>query len=126
VTNRLRAQQPEPDMKLTRENLHKLSTKADGFTKRQVEMLGFKWPPSKGWLSSLIGTEMSESFFNDVKAAGSKPKQPMKLTPERNREPDIREKLYALKGNLSMRLKQQGENADLRFAIQQIDQILSE
>ena len=41
---------------LTRNNIHQLATDgAGGFTRAQIEALGFVWPAKKGWISSLIG-----------------------------------------------------------------------
>lgn len=58
-------------IRLTRENLHQLSgsPSQDGFTKRQIELLGFSWPPPKGWLSSLIGTEIERELYERIKLA---------------------------------------------------------
>lgn len=56
-------------MKLTRENLHALSGSPGqaGFTRKQIEMLGFDWPPVKGWLTSLIGTEIGDDLYASIK-----------------------------------------------------------
>ena len=55
---------------LTRENLHELSGSPGkcGFTRKQVEALGFSWPPKKGWLSSLIGKEISPDEYEHVRS----------------------------------------------------------
>lgn len=55
-------------IRLTRENLHMLSGSpgSNGFTKKQVELLGFTWPPKKGWLSSLIGREITLDLYQEV------------------------------------------------------------
>lgn len=58
-------------IRLTRENLHQLSgsPSGDGFTKKQLELLGFPWPPPKGWLTSLIGTEIERELYDRVAVA---------------------------------------------------------
>lgn len=58
-------------IRLTRENLHALSgsPSQDGFTRKQIELLGFSWPAPKGWLSSLIGTEIETDLYERVKLA---------------------------------------------------------
>lgn len=66
-------------IKLTRENLHALSASPGqaGFTRKQIEALGFSWPAKKGWLTSLIGTEISQGKYDSVKTLGH-PKWEMK------------------------------------------------
>ena len=56
-------------IKLTRENLHELSASPGkaGFTRRQIEALGFTWPPTKGWLTSLIGKEIPLEDYERVR-----------------------------------------------------------
>lgn len=58
-------------IRLTRENLHALSgsPSQDGFTRKQIELLGFPYPPPKGWLSSLIGTEIDQAVYEQAKRA---------------------------------------------------------
>ena len=51
---------------LTSENLHQLGTNNCGFTKAQIEALGFNWPPKKGWLKSLIGKTMSIEEYTRI------------------------------------------------------------
>jgi ribonuclease HI len=55
-------------IRLTRENLHQLSgsPSQDGFTKKQLALLGFPWPPPKGWLTNLIGTEIDRALYDRV------------------------------------------------------------
>ncbi len=66
-------------IKLTRQNLHQLSASPGkaGFTRRQIEALGFEWPAKKGWLTSLIGTEITQERYDAVKSLGH-PKWEMK------------------------------------------------
>lgn len=70
---------PMNTIKLTRENLHQLSASPGkaGFTRKQIEALGFEWPASKGWLTSLIGKEISQENYDVVKSLGH-PKWEMK------------------------------------------------
>jgi ribonuclease HI len=58
-------------VRLTRENLHALSgsPSQDGFTRKQIKLLGFPYPPPKGWLSSLIGTEIDQALYEEAKLA---------------------------------------------------------
>jgi len=51
---------------LTSENLHKLATNNCGFTRAQIEAVGFQWPPKKGWLKSLIGKTLTLESYNKV------------------------------------------------------------
>jgi hypothetical protein len=37
-----------------------------GWNKHQLELLGIKWPPQKGWLSKLVGQEVSDSDWSKV------------------------------------------------------------
>lgn len=48
---------------LTRENLHALASKADGFTAATIHALGVPWPPRKGWLSALIGQSIPDTQY---------------------------------------------------------------
>ena len=52
---------------LTRERLLSSSTNKGGFNWHQLQILGVEWPPKQGWLSDLLGTEVSnqrwELFF---------------------------------------------------------------
>jgi ribonuclease HI len=68
-------------IRLTRENLHELSGSPaqDSFTRKQIELLGFTWPAPKGWLSSLIGTEIEIAHYERVKLAISPKRLAAKL-----------------------------------------------
>lgn len=44
---------------LTHSIIHSAATNHNGFNRPQLELLGVSWPPQKGWLSSLIGKEIS-------------------------------------------------------------------
>lgn len=48
-------------MKLTRELLHPKNH--CGHTRKQLELLGVSWPPEKGWLTRLIGTEIPAARY---------------------------------------------------------------
>jgi hypothetical protein len=48
-------------LKITKEFLLKNMTKNGGWTRTQIESLGIKWPPTKGWHNKLIGKEISSS-----------------------------------------------------------------
>lgn len=50
-------------MKLTHEILHSIGTEGMGWNKHQLELLGVTWPPEKGWLSALIGTDIDDTKF---------------------------------------------------------------
>lgn len=53
-------------MKLTREIIHSAGTLGMGFNRHQLALLGVKWPPKKGWLSRLVGTEVSDDVWEKV------------------------------------------------------------
>lgn len=58
---------------LTSKMLHDASTKGyHGFNAKQLKVIGLKWPPKKGWLKSLIGTQMLASKYRQFVAAGKK------------------------------------------------------
>jgi hypothetical protein len=55
---------------LTHENLHACANGGCGFTRAQVEMLGYTWPPTKGWVKERIGDVVTVSFYEEFKAVG--------------------------------------------------------
>lgn len=55
-------------MKLTHENLHALATAGCGFNRAQLAVLGVECPPIKGWLSGLIGSEISVEAYDRAMA----------------------------------------------------------
>lgn len=58
---------------LTSKMLHDASTKGyHGFNAKQLKVIGLKWPPKKGWLKSLVGTQMLASQYRKFVAAGKK------------------------------------------------------
>jgi hypothetical protein len=49
---------------LTHQNLHALGTRNGiGWNRKQLALLGVSWPPQKGWLSKLIGTEIDVDVY---------------------------------------------------------------
>lgn len=59
-------------MILTKQLLSTARTKNGGFTKAQVELLGFSWPPPKSFQKELIGTEISADRFEKLKSMSNK------------------------------------------------------
>ena len=58
---------------LTSKMLHDASTKGyHGFNAKQLKVIGLKWPPKKGWLKSLVGTQMLASQYRKFVEAGKK------------------------------------------------------
>lgn len=50
-------------MKLSREDIEKGRSINGGWSQRQLELLGVKWPLPKGWARSLVGTEVDERQY---------------------------------------------------------------
>lgn len=48
-------------MKVTREWIHENCTARHGWTKKQLSILGIRWPPRHGWITRVEGMEISES-----------------------------------------------------------------
>lgn len=63
-------------MKLTRELLH---LKGDGHTRAQLQVLGVEWPPEKGWLSRMIGTEISTERYQEFVKLGQHTRRVQKM-----------------------------------------------
>lgn len=55
-------------MILTHSVLHSAGTRGIGFNRHQLAILGVSWPPTKGWLSNLIGTEIDDAKWEVVMA----------------------------------------------------------
>lgn len=53
-------------MKLTREIIHGAGSSKCGFNSYQLRLLGVGYPPAKGWLYDLIGTEVSDRTWELV------------------------------------------------------------
>lgn len=57
---------------LTKIRLEKAKTKAGGYTKKQLALLGLSWPPNKGWVARLTGTQITlQQFISFVEAGGN-------------------------------------------------------
>lgn len=54
---------------LTKENLHPKGLH-QGYNKLQLHFLGLNWPPERGWLKKLIGTEIMELDYERFIRAG--------------------------------------------------------
>ena len=48
-------------MKVTREFIMEHRTERGAWTYSQIESLGLKWPPLKGWIDSVIGQELTDA-----------------------------------------------------------------
>lgn len=48
-------------MIITREYIYRHKTDKGAWTRVQIESLGISWPPSKGWINSVIGCELDEA-----------------------------------------------------------------
>lgn len=51
---------------LDAQSLHALATNGCGFSRKQVEAFGISYPPKKGWVTRLIGTEISEEKYEQI------------------------------------------------------------
>jgi hypothetical protein len=56
------------NMILTREIIHEAGNgvSSSGFNRQQLQLLGIAWPPQRGWLRELIGTEIDEAKWAKV------------------------------------------------------------
>jgi hypothetical protein len=54
---------PHDMVRLTRDMLHAGKTGGGGFNRRQIEALGLRYPPMKGWLSRLIGKTITRERY---------------------------------------------------------------
>jgi hypothetical protein len=59
-------------MKITRQFILDNCTDKHGWTQDQIEALGEKWPPVKGWIDRCIGSEISEENAERFKKKISK------------------------------------------------------
>ncbi len=59
---------------LTYEMIHSAKNGSGGWNKRQLAVLGVKWPPRKGWLIELCGEEISEREYARFCALRREPK----------------------------------------------------
>ena len=61
---------------ITLEMIADAKTKAGGYTRAQLKVLGIDWPPPKGWAKALVGQDIEESLyqqFMDARSVTSKP-----------------------------------------------------
>jgi hypothetical protein len=66
-------------MKLTYQTLHSAgSYGGKGFNAKQLALLGVEWPPQKGWLLRLVGSEVPDSIWEQVIALKGKTKPKVK------------------------------------------------
>lgn len=83
--NRNPKEAPTSDLiALTRDNLHALcgSPCGEGFTRKQLSLLGVAWPPKKGWLSALRGKQITAARYMEIaEACAAKWKKPVFLPP---------------------------------------------
>lgn len=54
---------PHDMVRLTRDLLHAGKTGGGGFNRKQIEALGLRYPPMKGWLSRLIGKTITRERY---------------------------------------------------------------
>ena len=47
--------------KITKEWLDSNKTKSKSFNRKQLNLIGIKWPPKKNWQSAVIGKEITDS-----------------------------------------------------------------
>ena len=63
-------------MRVTKQWVTKHRTTAGSWTKSQIEAIGVDWPPSKGWISRVAGTEITQeqkdTFMLKLSAKGAK------------------------------------------------------
>lgn len=50
-------------MILTRESIHAGKSDRGGWTRRQVELLGVRWPLGKGWLVAIVGRQIPDRAY---------------------------------------------------------------
>lgn len=72
--------QNESKVRLTWKIIHSAGTYGKGFNADQLRLLGVSWPPRKGWLSALVGTEIDRSKWETILALkGVRPNQRKKI-----------------------------------------------
>lgn len=57
--------QTQGDVVLTSDLIHSAGNNGIGFTRAQVECLGIPWPPTKGWLRSLVGQTVQRARWEE-------------------------------------------------------------
>lgn len=62
------------ELEITREVIESLKTRAGGYSKKGLELIGVDWPPEKGWKSRILGNvvdkEKYEKLMLDPKRGG--------------------------------------------------------
>lgn len=53
----------EDEIRITKEILMDYRTKNGAWTKSQLDVLGVKWPPKKGWHDEVIGLKLTDDEF---------------------------------------------------------------
>lgn len=101
-------------MKLTHQIIHSAGTAGIGFNYQQLRILGVKWPPRKGWLSKLIGTEIpadkwelvvrlkgvrNKKARKDIVHSREQASLPIKPAPETNPTAEILSRIQNYLGN---------------------------
>lgn len=64
-------------MKLTYQNIMALQSLNRGWNHKVLELIGVSWPPQRGWIKKITGTEIEESTYNqafELKDSMLKPK----------------------------------------------------
>lgn len=64
-----------PMTTLTAEKIEAAGNSGIGFTAKQLAVLGVRWPPSKGWKSSLIGTQVPQERYEKFLSLRKKRKE---------------------------------------------------
>lgn len=57
---------------ITPEILETAKTKAGGYTRAQLAIIGIDWPPPKGWAKQLHGQELDKELIDQFIAAKEK------------------------------------------------------
>lgn len=48
-------------MRITRELLEQGQSKAGGWSREQLRLLGVNWPPKRGWPAKIVGSEITDA-----------------------------------------------------------------
>lgn len=76
-------------MRLTRELLHPKGIGHQGHSYRQLKLLGVPIPPEKGWLSRLIGTEITQEKYAEFVRLGQRQTKAERKQDEQERQPPL-------------------------------------
>lgn len=83
INNRLH---PEPSIELTKENLSALFN-CNSPNRKQVSMLGIKYPLRNGWMKQLIGTTIPHSLYASLLSC--KGKRPVGVSTKEWKSPNL-------------------------------------